>query len=282
MSDVAIKSQEEKDEFAEDRAWLEELLNDSPLPLFFIESRKRGRGGMPKCVLSNCGELIRGADYRVRVGTIEFNTNSGYIVVPASPEMVWTFRSLIPIQGGEYHVKCFELAAALFDVRYLNRISLVIRDRRDLCPEILSQICVSEDDKRYLDGGAMRLAISWLSNRLHEVAAQEWLDSLPKNTVNGEIWRHAGSAKFRKDIIPDNLKDSSLVTKLAPFESDGEGDTEEWNMHTQYWSLFLGQALGQWSYDKVKLRNFARLKQALKMTTHTVCSDSASRPQEKE
>ncbi|KAF2495874.1 hypothetical protein BU16DRAFT_359308 [Lophium mytilinum] len=131
-----------------------------------------------------------------------------------------------------YHVRCFEELVDFSQAAYLDRIIPVTRNYVSV--RGLSGISIL-DGNNFLDGGAERLVLEWkwsmrkLMDRRDEVpiTTEPDLDNLH---------RKAGSASYEfKPIngMPDH-EFFTLSIMLAPIESDGVDDQDEWNLFERY------------------------------------------------
>lgn len=92
------------------------------------------------------------------------------------------------------------------------------------------------DGNYFCDGGAERLILEWQVQRgrwLDERAGveQEQIDPAFKNLLS-----NAGSSTFNYEEVKDLSQHERILlsTTLAPFESDGAEDADEWNLFREY------------------------------------------------
>lgn len=128
-----------------------------------------------------------------------------------------------------YHVRCFEKLADFSKPEWLKRLEPVTRctfGDRELK-------ATSVADGNYLvDGGAEKLILHWKSSMGRLINERDGLDHTPDNPDLVQIIYKAGSASFtpKRPGGLDDLECDRLLGSLAPIESDGPGDTDEWNL----------------------------------------------------
>lgn len=138
-----------------------------------------------------------------------------------------------------YHIACFEKIADLSKADFLDRISPVTRSTYDIRNIKGSSIL----DGSYLCAGAVeRLVLQW------KVQRGAWIDESEGKEVESleefmpnlyELLQNAGSSKFKAPrSIPGMAMHEYilLITTLAPYESDGPEDTDEWNLFDTFLS----------------------------------------------
>ena len=120
-------------------------------------------------------------------------------------------------------------------------------------------------DGNYLcDGGAERLILEWKVQRGEWIDRRDGVEIEPINPAFNNLLRRAGSSTFTYQEVPGIGRHElfNLLTSLAPFESDGPGDTQEWNLFVSYLnaddneeSLYerhnLSVMLQRWENDQV-------------------------------
>ncbi|ELR10426.1 hypothetical protein GMDG_00838 [Pseudogymnoascus destructans 20631-21] len=86
-----------------------------------------------------------------------------------------------------------------------------------------------------LDAGAERLTIAW------KAAVRKLIDERDGVEINDDsnaafrdLLDSAGSSKYVPQDVPDVGEHRLLSSTLAPNESDGPEDTEEWNLFNEY------------------------------------------------
>jgi hypothetical protein len=145
-----------------------------------------------------------------------------------------------------YHVECFERIADLSKADFLDRIISPVtrvtwKSRNLKATSVL--------DGNYLcDGGVEGLVLDW------KVRRGRWIDETDgKEVESDEVapdgfvdqLRNAGSSKFRASGPMGGMTQHeyfNLLTTLAPWESDGPEDTEEWNL----FNTFLSKEKKSW------------------------------------
>lgn len=120
-------------------------------------------------------------------------------------------------------------------------------------------------DGNYLcDGGAEKLIVDWKWERARLLNArdgvQESRDQDPRASALENLIHNAGSKDFVEQPIP-GITDHErflLLHDLAPWESDGADDQDEWNILEQYLHVgsdddrhTLSLTLLAWEQDKV-------------------------------
>lgn len=93
------------------------------------------------------------------------------------------------------------------------------------------------DGNYLLDAGAERLTIMWKVTVGKLIAERDGAESKDdSNTAFTDLLHNAGSSKYMPQEIPDldSYEYNLLRTRLAPVESDGPEDTEEWNLFDEY------------------------------------------------
>lgn len=173
---------------------------ESP-PLFYIERAPISYSGAT-CRLPGCPNRILPGEYRVAL-------NPGMQSWRRYPDY--------------YHISCFETLVDLSDTEYLSRIT----------PATLHTACKIVC---LVDGGAEMLILGWKRQR------RRWIEARDDNTkeVNkatlDKILYRVESAGFEGEKLEgvSAAEYSWLAYALAPVESDGPEDTEEWNLFERY------------------------------------------------
>ncbi|KAL2822262.1 hypothetical protein BDW59DRAFT_149627 [Aspergillus cavernicola] len=190
-------------------------------PLFFIEMAPDSRRGA-KCKLPTCDENIMPGELRLAMN-------------PAMGYGRW-HRSSADL----YHIHCFEELVDFTQADFLDRIQPLTRQTWKLRGLNAGSVL----DGNYLVPGAVeRLVLEW------KVTHGKWIDKrdgVYDESGDGEhvhadffaLLRKAGSSEYKQPTkaatgLPGNEYYNLLVT-LAPYESDGPGDTEEWNLFDTY------------------------------------------------
>lgn len=126
------------------------------------------------------------------------------------------------------------------------------------------------DGNYVLDGGAERLVIQWTSERGRQIAKRDGTaedDSDPPYPDLHHLLQKAGSPSFNGKI-PEHMplpEYFTLLTVLAPNESDGSDDREVWNLFDEYLPTRrpgsldnqhdLSQMLARWKAHTVSKHN---------------------------
>ncbi|KAL3472604.1 hypothetical protein BJX99DRAFT_272841 [Aspergillus californicus] len=215
-------------------------------PLFFIEMAPDSNRG-EQCKLPACGE----------------NVMSGELRLAMTPSMGYGSQSRS--SADFYHIHCFEKLVDFNQADYLDRIQPVTRQTWKLRGLNATSVL----DGNYLVPGAVeRLVLEW------KVTRGRWIDKRDGAPVESEqkggfgalaplfeILRNAGSSKYKEPTERTGLpldEYYNLRCILAPYESDGPGDTDEWNLFQVYLDSTmkaldnphdLSSMLGRWYYD---------------------------------
>ena len=116
------------------------------------------------------------------------------------------------------------------------------------------------------DGGVERLLLEWKVRRGRILDERDGFEqeqeAMPPGLDN--LLRKAGSSTFESQSIPRMSQHECFLLKkdLAPYESDGPGDAQEWNLFDSYLnventeeSLYdrhsLSRMLERWRHDVV-------------------------------
>ena len=159
----------------------------------------------------------------------------------------------------------------MFQADFLDRIQPVTR--RYLHLRNLKGNDVADGD--YLcDGGAERLILEWKTQRGVWIDERDGAEA-EKATLNPafeNLLQRAGSSTFTFQSVPDlTTHEYRLLSEsLAPFESDGPDDTQEWNLFESYLnahdakeSLYerhnLSNMLNRWKHDVVRINPRIRI-----------------------
>lgn len=119
------------------------------------------------------------------------------------------------------------------------------------------------DGDYFCDGGAERLVLEWKGRLLDKRdGVEQEPEAIPFGLDN--LLYRAGSSTFEPQSLPDISRHEYflLSTELAPFESDGPGDTQEWNLFDSYLNVDgseessndrhnLSDVLAHWKRDVV-------------------------------
>lgn len=218
-------------------------------PLFFIEMAPDSRGGA-KCKLPTCDENIMPGELRLAM-----NPAMGY----GSWSRSSASKSQIPLKvgffclslirydadhmlhlfAGLYHIHCFEKLADFTQADFLDRIQPLTRQTWKLRGLNAGSVL---DGNYLVPGGVERLVLEW------KVTHGKWIDkrdgvydeSEDEKRVHADFFallRKAGSSEYKQLMKPTGLSFDeyyNLLGPLAPYESDGPHDTEEWNLFDTY------------------------------------------------
>lgn len=129
------------------------------------------------------------------------------------------------------------------------------------------KIRIREQAANCLDPGALRIAVAWMMQRLL---------SLDKNTFAEEkhngwtrVFWLGGSRELNLETIRDDVKCSRMAKNLAPYESDGPQDNDEWYFHSEYPGAELAEELERWRMDKVSMKSDHRRTKVTVITVHS-------------
>jgi hypothetical protein len=135
-----------------------------------------------------------------------------------------------------YHVHCFEKIADFSQADFLDRIQPLTRNLTQLRDLKSSSVL---DGNYLVDAGAERLVIEWkgtvgkLIDKRDGVEI-ETVDS--SHSAFGDLFRKSGSSSYVPQMVPNLSTFEFLLLSgtLAPIESDGPEDAEEWNLFEEY------------------------------------------------
>ncbi|OCK84359.1 hypothetical protein K432DRAFT_320527 [Lepidopterella palustris CBS 459.81] len=207
--------------------------------LFFIELTPHSASRGAACQHVTCDDRIEEDSYRIAV-------HPGMNVYQ-SPDF--------------YHVRCFEDLVDFSQGAYLDRIVPVTRYNarmRGLKGRSISY------GNYLLDGGAERLILEWKSSMGKLIDRRDGVPIEPMEPDLNDLLRKSGSASYQSKIIDGMSRHEffNLSTNLAPIESDGAEDQEEWNLFERYLSMTfddiedlnephsLSDMLSEWKTDK--------------------------------
>ncbi|KAL1869747.1 hypothetical protein Plec18167_007671 [Paecilomyces lecythidis] len=191
---------------------------DSPpqiQPLFFIEMALHSSRGA-KCKLPTCDKNIMPGELRLAMN-------------PAMGYGSW-YRS----SANFYHIRCFEELADFTQADFLDRIQPLTRQTWKLRGLKAGSVL---DGNYLVPGGVERLVLEW------KVTHGKWIDERDgkeQKSLDPDfsgLLRMAGSSEYKPLLEPAGLSDYeyyNLLVTLAPYESDGPDDTEEWNLFDIY------------------------------------------------
>jgi hypothetical protein len=121
------------------------------------------------------------------------------------------------------------------------------------------------DGNYLLDGGSERLVLEWKVLMGQLLDRRDGVPVQPLDPDFNDLLRKSGSASCQPKIIDGMSRHEffQLSTQLAPIESNGVDDKEEWNLFEQYLAMTfddpedlkephsLSDTLGYWEVDKV-------------------------------
>ncbi|KAI9844753.1 MAG: hypothetical protein M1837_005286 [Sclerophora amabilis] len=132
-----------------------------------------------------------------------------------------------------FHVSCFEKMVNLSQSYILDRLLPLTRHVMADCR--LESVLVHQG--LYLcDGGTERLVQEWIAQRKRWIAERNGIQEEISNFALYYLSQMAGSSTFVPQLVPGltRREEARLQVDLAPFESDGPGDEQEWNLFTSY------------------------------------------------
>ena len=120
------------------------------------------------------------------------------------------------------------------------------------------------DGQYHVTGGVERLALEWRAMRGRWIDERAGIPQEPLDPELEELLKRAGSATFKQRRIKDmdTFEFNRLSKDLAPIESDGKDDTDEWNMFEEYLNTNenslrhrhdLSRILTRWEHDVVSV-----------------------------
>ncbi|KAK5046650.1 hypothetical protein LTR84_007411 [Exophiala bonariae] len=163
-----------------------------------------------------------------------------------------------------YHVKCFEKIADLSRVEFLDRLQILTRSNYRFRGLSAKNVI---SGNYLLDGGAERLLLNWKAQRGRWIDKNAGEQPEPDiSTAFSNLLRNSGSSSFTYEKVEGlGMHEYMLLTTmLAPFESDGPQDTDEWNLFTEYLpgdededqlheQHSLSSTLARWNNDVVRV-----------------------------
>ncbi|RYP02952.1 hypothetical protein DL764_005478 [Monosporascus ibericus] len=202
-------------------------------------------GGL-HCRFPNCDRMVNADDYSITVFPGMYNMG-------LSPWHAVTDR---------YHVECFENLVDFSQPRYLSRLRPMTRNT---VPLQIGPYNVYP----FLDGGAEKLFVEWMSvldGLVSRRAGRPWP---PTDLALYDILHSSGRQGFyRHKPAPMSHYEYFLLThQLAPIESDGPEEEDEWDLFDEYYrtdyphnieyqARRLGEMLGSWQHDKVLANSY--------------------------
>lgn len=166
-----------------------------------------------------------------------------------------------------YHVRCFEDLVDFSQPLYLDRITPVTRNTAGVRGLKAASIV---DGNFFLDGGAERLILEWKVSMGRLIDGRDGVAVEPMDAEFDDLLRKSGSASYTpKQMEKMTFQEfHNLAGDLAPIESDGTDDRDEWNLFEQYLPKdfdkvedlndphSLSDMLELWKCDKVTLPNY--------------------------
>jgi hypothetical protein len=164
-------------------------------------------------------------------------------------------------------VACFEKIADFTQRDFNIRLQIVCRTMLPL--RGLKTLSIL-DGEYLVDGGAERLILEWKVRRGKKIDDRDGVDQgEPIAPAFGRLLCRAGSSTYQYEPVPgmSRHEDYLLRYTLAPIESAGEGDTQEWNLFDEFIDdeeneeglldrHSLSKMLGLWAFHKVSLPLF--------------------------
>lgn len=229
--------------------------------LFFVEiappSSQRGAA----CQFVTCDKKIEEGDYRIAVhpGMHNVYQSPGKTRIQNSFEIL---LSELTIFTDFYHVRCFEKLVDFSQAAYLDRITPITRNTATL--RNLKGTTIA-DGNYLLDGGAERLVLEWKVSMGRLMDRRDGVPIEPLEPDFDDLLHKSGSASYQPKSITDmtDFEYFNLAHRLAPIESDGIEDKEEWNLFKEYLPLkfddlddlndqhSLSDMLSLWKFDRV-------------------------------
>lgn len=161
-----------------------------------------------------------------------------------------------------YHVECFEKIADLSVPEVLCRLQPLTRSNFQTRN---AEASILKAWQSLCDGGAERLILEWKIRRWALICDREGVEPMSLDVAFRYTLLRAGSATFAARPVPGMRQyDHFLLTGwLAPIESDGPGDAQEWNLFDEYLGVndnveslnerhSLSGMLHRWKYDSVR------------------------------
>lgn len=160
-------------------------------------------------------------------------------------------------------MQCFEDLVDFSQAAYLDRIQPVTR--RTASMRGLKGTSVA-DGNYLVDGGAERLVLEWKTSMGKLIDRRDGVSIEPMDPDFNDLLRKSGSASYKPKIIDGMSRHEffNISMKLAPIESDGVEDQEEWNLFEHYLPMTfddleglndrhsLSDMLSLWKTDKVR------------------------------
>jgi hypothetical protein len=233
--------------------------------LFFIELAPYSTSRGAACQHITCDDRIEEDSYRIAVhpgGNNVYQSPGRADQWASSDNLHRELTALLDF----YHVRCFEDLVDFSQAAYIDRILPVTRYNARM--RGLKGTSVA-DGNYLLDGGAERLVLEWKSSMGKLIDKRDEVPIEPMDPDLNDLLRKSGSASYRPKIVDGMSRHEfiNLSTKLAPIESDGVEDQEEWNLFERYLSMTfddiedlnephsLSDMLSEWKTEKVRYYN---------------------------
>lgn len=162
-----------------------------------------------------------------------------------------------------YHVECFEKLADFSQTAFLKQLQPLTR--RTWIARGLKSTSISRGNY-LLDGGAERLALYWINSMQRLIAERDEVEREAYDPEFEDLLTKAGSGSFVLPKRPEHMpifEYLNLCHTLAPIESDGPEDDNEWNLIEEYVPLefdslddlneteSLSLMLKTWRFDRI-------------------------------
>lgn len=130
-------------------------------------------------------------------------------------------------------MRCFENLVDFSQATYLDRIAIVTRNTAGMRGLKGTSIA---DGNYLLDGGSERLVLEWKVSMGRLMDKRDGVPIKPMDPDFDDLLHKSGSASYKPKHIDGMPRHEfrNLSMKLAPVESDGIEDEEEWNLFEQY------------------------------------------------
>ncbi|RYP80234.1 hypothetical protein DL770_006307 [Monosporascus sp. CRB-9-2] len=195
-------------------------------------------GGLD-CRFPNCDRMIDAGDYRITV-----------------------FPGMYHMGLSPWHAECFEKLADFSKLEYLNRLRPVTRHTVPVRIDPYNAYSL-------LDGGAEKLVIEWISRLKGLITRRAGTSWPPPDLALYDILHSSGRVGFyrHKPASLSHYEYFLHTHQLAPIESDGPEEEDEWDLFDQYYRTEhpydiryqanrLGEMLRSWQHDKVLANSY--------------------------
>lgn len=132
-----------------------------------------------------------------------------------------------------YHIHCFEKIADFSQADFLDRVQPLTRNSMQFRHLKSSSIL---DGNYLVDAGAERLTLEWRVTLEKLIDKRDGVQIEPTDVAFNDLLRKSGSSKYVPQRVPNmsTFEYMLLIDTLAPIESDGPEDAEEWNLFEEY------------------------------------------------